>query len=86
MMRWAKRNCFERQSKVSEKKVEIGNCFVNRLIELCKFAESNLQPYYDDEREPICDTEDDDDSSGDEIVMVHRGGGIVPRGDDSDSN
>lgn len=45
--------------------------------------ESNLQPYYDDEREQICDTDDDDDSE-DEIVMVNRGG--VVKGADSDSN
>lgn len=47
-------------------------------------AESNLQPYYDDEREQICDTEDDIDDSEDEIVMVNRGG--IVRGGDSDSN
>lgn len=43
--------------------------------------ESNLQPYYDDDRDPISDTDDD---SEDEIVMVNRGG--VVKGADSDSN
>lgn len=52
---------------------------------MIEFTEPNLQPYYDDDREPICDTDDDDDDeSGDEIVMVNRGGAL--RGGDSDSN
>lgn len=49
-------------------------------------TESNLQPYYDDERDQVCDTEEDEDEdedSEDEIVMVNRGG--VVKGADSDS-
>lgn len=47
-------------------------------------VEGHLQPYYDDERAPLSDTEDEDGSE-DEIVMVNRGG-VVRGGDDSDSN
>lgn len=50
------------------------------LNSICN-VESNLQPYYDDEQDQICDTDDD---SEDEIVMVNRGG--VVKGADSDSN
>lgn len=42
-------------------------------------TESNLQPYYDDERDPISDTDED---SEEEIVMINR----VVKGGDSDSN
>lgn len=75
-----KRNCSERQLKVTNLNGLSRRCFFfnERMI-----TESHLQPYYDDERDQMCETDEDEDSE-DEIVMVNRGG--VVKGADSDSN
>lgn len=71
------------RSPIKSKKFQISLSRCLFTITLWMITESNLQPYYDDERDPMCDTEEDEDSE-DEIVMVNRGG--VVKGADSDSN